>query len=450
MPNNPKRLNGAANLALVPTIYLALCASNVFAANDYQTPEGWRTECLGRSQLDMPPNTVWHLRMPFDNSVSYATDDPWFGRYMDYGTEPVSEVYKLVRIRISPETTRDAFDAAARTVLPNKTKAQMRVLRNRISEYEESYDASEDEWSEYLKEVRALEADYRRYREMVAEITIVQSVIDFYESKGRPTEELEAELADYERQIAALPTDERYEHERAFDLGIPDASGAWHPDRMVALLWRNNRIYHFEFGPKNGEYESNFDTLEPLARDLLARFRPRAEFEIPQEPGVCLPFGFIADSGSEKFDAYFSWHVQGTPYVLNNLKLSNSVGDALELLPMLTKRLMGNPFPNALNITDLGPRRIDIGSTRGTFAGRAFQAINPEGDKLSSHTQYVLNAGAVAGKYTPTLLFKQQSFANDQPPPPIEQAEEDVLNMMRSFRPLPGMQALYDEAESKR
>jgi len=450
MPCNLRGLNCSANLALVSAIYLALCASSVFATNDYQTPEGWRTECLGRSQFDMPPHTVWHLRMPFDNSVSYVTDDPWFGRYMDYGTEPVSGVYKLVRIRISPETTRAAFDNAVGVEMPNKTKAQMRVLRNRVNERRERFDPEKDDREQYIEDLMNLDAENERYSDMISDITRFKIFIDFDKSKGRPTEELEAQLADYERQIAALPTDERYEHERAFDLGIPDAAGAWHPDKMVALLWRNNRIYHFEFGPKNGEYESNFDALEPLARDLLARFRPRAEFEIPQEPGVCLPFGFIADSGSEKYDAYFSWHSEGTPYVLNNLKLSNSVGDALELLPMLTKRLMGNPFPNALNITDLGPRRIDIGSTRGTFAGRAFQAINPESDQLTSHTQYVLNAGAVAGKYTPTLLFKQQTFANDQPPPPIEQAEEDVLNMMRSFRPLPGMQALYDEAESRR
>ena len=116
---------------------------------------------------------------------------------------------------------------------------------------------------------------------------------------------------------------------------------------------------------------------------------------------------------------------------------------------MLTKRLMGNPFPAALVATNIGPRRIDIGSTRGTLTGRSFQAIDPEGDRLSSHAQYNLNAGAVAGKYTPTLLYKLQTYANDQPPPPIEQAEADVLHFMKSFRPLPGMQVLYEAKEKK-
>ena len=252
MPSITKRLNGATNLALVSAIYLALCASSVFATNDYQTPEGWRTECLGRSQFDMPPHTVWHLRMPFDNSVSYVTDDPWFGRYMDYGTEPVSGVYKLVRIRISPETTRAAFDNAVGVEMPNKTKAQMRVLRNRVNERRERFDPEKDDREQYIEDLMNLDAENERYSDMISDITRFKIFIDFDKSKGRPTEELEAQLADYERQIAALPTDERYEHERAFDLGIPDAAGAWHPDKMVALLWRNNRIYHFEFGPKNG------------------------------------------------------------------------------------------------------------------------------------------------------------------------------------------------------
>ncbi|KKN69237.1 hypothetical protein LCGC14_0443260 [marine sediment metagenome] len=432
-------------LILLPALAFAESA----AASEYQTQEAWRTECLGRSQFDIPSNAVWHLHIPFDNSVSYATDDPWFGRYMDYGTEPVSGVYKLVRIRISPETTQAAFDNAVGAELPSKTKAQMRVLRNRINERREKFDPEKDDREQYIEDLMDLDAENKRYSDMVSDITRFKIFIDFDKSKGRPTEELEAQLADYERQIAALPTDERYEHERAFDLGIPDAAGAWHPDRMVALLWRNNQIYHFEFGPKNGKYESNFDALEPLARDLLARFRPRAEFEIPQEPGVCLPFGFIADNGTENYYVGFSWHQKSTPYVLNSLTLSNSATDAIELLPMLTKGLMGNPFPAALDVTNIGPRRIDIGSTRGTLTGRSFQAIDPEGDRLSSHAQYNLNAGAVAGKYTPTLLYKLQTYANDQPPPPIEQAETDVLHFMKSFRPLPGMQVLYEATKNK-
>ncbi len=332
---------------------------------------------------------------------------------------------------------------------PNKVQAQMRVLENRVKDKRELYDPDKHEWSQHLKELRYLEAEYKRYRKMVADIAMVEQVIEVFESDGRSTEKLEIELAGYEKQIAALPTDERYEKERAFDLGMPNAVGAWYPDKLVAHLWRNERIYTFEFGPRHSEFKSTFDAIEPLARDVLARFRSRDEFEIPQEPGVCIPFGFIADEGTESYDIFQLWHAQETPYVVNGLKLSNSAGHALELLPMLTKGMMGNPFPTAVDINSIGPRRIDIGSTRGTLTGRSFQAIDPEGDRLSSHAQYNLNAGAVAGKYTPTLLYKLQTYANDQPPPPIEQAEADLLKFMKSFRPLPGMQALYEAAESQ-
>jgi len=432
-------------LFLLPALALADSAE----IRDYQIPEGWRTECLGRTQFDMPSDRMWHLYIPYDNSVDYAASDPRGYSSLDYGTDPGNGIYKFVRIRVSPETTREAYENALGTELPNETKAKMRVLENRVKEKEERFDSLNDDMKKHVEELMALEAEYKKYSDMVSDITRFKIFIDFDKSKGRPTEELEAQLADFERQVAALPTDARYEKERAFELGIPDAAGAWHPDRMVAVLWRNNRIFHFEFGPKNGEYDSSIEAIEPAARDLLARFRPREAFEIPQEPGVCLPFGFIADNGTENYYAGFSWHVKSTPYVLNSLTLSNSVTDAIELLPMLTKRLMGNPFPAALVATNIGPRRIDIGSSRGTLTGRSLQAIDPEGDRLSSHAQYNLNAGAAAGKYTPTLLYKLQTYANDQPPPPIEQAEADVLKFMKSFRPLPGMQALYEAAENQ-
>ncbi|MEH6689520.1 MAG: T6SS immunity protein Tli4 family protein [Halopseudomonas sabulinigri] len=432
-------------LALLPALAIAESAP----PSKYQTPEGWRTECLGRSQFDMPATAVWQLQIPYGDTVDYAATDPWANRSLDYGTDPGNGIYKFVRIRVSAETTREAYEHASRVELPNETKAKIRVMKARIEARKARFDAEGGDKEQYIQDLLALDEENKKYRKMIAEITIVQSVIDFFEEEGRPTEELEEELAGYEKQIAALPTDERYEKERAFELGIPDAAGAWHPDRMVALLWRNNRIFHFEFGPKNGEYDSSSEAIEPAARDLLARFRPRQAFEIPQEPGVCVPFGFIADDGTENYYAGFSWHVKSTPYVLNSLTLSNSATDAIELLPMLTKRLMGNPFPAALVATNIGPRRIDIGNSRGTLTGRSLQAIDPDGDRLSSHAQYNLNAGAVAGKYTPTLLYKLQTYANDQPPPPIEQAEADVLNFMKSFRPLPGMQALYEAAENQ-
>ena len=439
-------------MRLVPFSFLLLPAvvfAEAAAPDRYQTPEGWRTECLGRSQFDMPATAVWQLQIPYGDTVDYAATDPWAKRSLDYGTDPGNGIYKFVRIRVSPETTREAYENALGTELPNETKAKMRVLENRVKEKEERFDSLNDDMKKHVEELMALEAEYKKYSDMVSDITRFKIFIDFDKSKGRPTEELETQLADFERQVAALPTDERYEKERAFELGIPDAAGAWHPDRMVAVLWRNNRIFHFEFGPKNGEYDSSSEAIEPAARDLLARFRPRQAFEIPQEPGVCVPFGFIADDGTENYYAGFSWHVKSTPYVLNSLTLSNSATDAIELLPMLTKRLMGNPFPAALVATNIGPRRIDIGNSRGTLTGRSLQAIDPDGDRLSSHAQYNLNAGAVAGKYTPTLLYKLQTYANDQPPPPVEQAEADVLNFMKSFRPLPGMQALYEAAENQ-
>lgn len=60
-------------IALLAALWLTQPAH---AAEGYQTPAGWRTECLGRWQFDMPPDTVWHLDILYDNSISYSPIDP--------------------------------------------------------------------------------------------------------------------------------------------------------------------------------------------------------------------------------------------------------------------------------------------------------------------------------------------------------------------------------------
>lgn len=423
-------------IALLPSLALA---EQTTTATDYKRPEGWRTECLGRSQFDMPPDTVWHLKVPYDDSISYSPIDPWFGDQIHYGSAPLDSIYQLVNIKVSPKTTRKLFDQAVRIEVPSKQEAQLRVLESHIKARDKQLDEENADWDQHYEEIRTLKDNYQRYRKMFADIFSLKDIIHDFEQTGRPVEKLKVELATYEKEVATLPTDERYEKERAFELGLPDAAGAWHPDKLIVHLWRKERIYTFEFGPRNSEFKSSFEAIEPLARDLLARFRPRAEFEIPEETGFCIPFGFIADDGKPHYDLMIAWHPADNPYLLHNLKLSDNPGHMLELLPMLTKRMMANPYPGAIDIDNFGPRRIDIGNSKGTLTGRRIQAIEPEGDRLSPHEQYTFNVGAVATTYTPTLLYKLESYANNNPPPPFEQTETEVLTFMQSFRPLPGV-----------
>lgn len=46
-------------------LFACLCHSLLAVADvasaDYQTPPGWRTECLGRVQFDVPQDIAWHV-----------------------------------------------------------------------------------------------------------------------------------------------------------------------------------------------------------------------------------------------------------------------------------------------------------------------------------------------------------------------------------------------------
>ncbi|BBP02249.1 T6SS immunity protein Tli4 family protein [Sulfuriferula nivalis] len=59
---------------------------------------------------------------------------------------------------------------------------------------------------------------------------------------------------------------------------------------MIFVQDNDGRIFE-QFGIKENQ------TGEEIVRAFLTHFHPRALFEIPKQPGVCFPYGFIADDG---------------------------------------------------------------------------------------------------------------------------------------------------------
>ncbi len=166
-------------LALLPALAIAELAT----PSKYQAPEGWRTECLGRSQFDMPATAVWQLQIPYGDTVDYAATDPRAKRSLDYGTDPGNGIYKFVRIRVSPETTREAYENALGTELPNETKAKMRVLEARIQARKARFDAEGGDKEQYIQDLIALDEENKKYSDMVSDITRFKIFIDLIKAR---------------------------------------------------------------------------------------------------------------------------------------------------------------------------------------------------------------------------------------------------------------------------
>ncbi|MGO4417041.1 hypothetical protein AB4Z27_29175, partial [Cupriavidus sp. KB_39] len=98
-----------------------------------------------------------------------------------------------------------------------------------------------------------------------------------------------------------------------FDTGLRDSLGVWsadperlrkndpHPEefreKLTAYVYRKPWLHIFEQTGRADQPEANRARM----RAFLKRFRARAEFEIPTEPGLCIPYAFLADDGTLPF-----------------------------------------------------------------------------------------------------------------------------------------------------
>src|SRR5690606_4374859 len=113
--------------------------------------------------------------------------------------------------------------------------------------------------------------------------------------------ELEQTIKDLEAQIPnAIP--------REHDLGIPDAHFLGGDFPGFGYVYRNQRVYYFAM--RQGAVDG---TGAEAFKDLMARFRPRELYEVPEGPGICFPYGFIADDGKTAYSIKNSLRFTSTP-----------------------------------------------------------------------------------------------------------------------------------------
>ncbi|MFG5863219.1 T6SS immunity protein Tli4 family protein [Metapseudomonas sp. CR1201] len=242
-----------------------------------------RQECLGRVAFDVQEEIEWAVfsnkrvtRISDAKGGGHRFTDKVAGRWErgSYGTEHEAVLY------VTAPTTREEFDSAAN------------YIRGRGALYQEE-----------LR--KTIEIDKYRIEMFRQDPGDTSQFIKNVEEEIRKTE-------------AKIPLAKIYDH----DLGIPDAYALGGKDiPFQLLLWRDSRVYYFAFEPYPG--------TAGYMQDLARRFRTRALYEVPQEPGVCFPYGFIADDGKVPYDLRFSLRFTRTPNVIVSL-LTASAGNPTE------------------------------------------------------------------------------------------------------------------------
>ncbi|WP_312910806.1 T6SS immunity protein Tli4 family protein [Stutzerimonas nitrititolerans] len=226
-----------------------------------------RQECLGRMTFDVPEEMQWAVYNADHTHRITEGGGHGFTNKVYASSDNGSYDYDGLTIYVSDIVGRDTFDGAARYF-----KGTIRRNQEELNKKKSTFE-------------RILERFKR----------------DNYEKKH--ISEIEGEIKEIERQISITQV---YE----YDLDIPDAyflGGHIAPDEV--LLWRNNRVYSFSFS------QAGPDSAERI-KALVERFQPRELYEVPQGPGFCFPYGFIADDGKTAYSIKNSLRFTRTPNVI--------------------------------------------------------------------------------------------------------------------------------------
>ncbi|RHW20106.1 hypothetical protein C2846_14835 [Pseudomonas jilinensis] len=428
---------------------LSLLVSAVWADSpDATLPADWQTQCFGRVQFSMPAHLAWYNQQaqpPAFYKGSQPTPAIWRG---SYGRDPLHEDKVLVQIAVSRLATLDYWKRDTSYFKPSRGEAQERALQLQIDAIDKRMDELRNQYPdrsqnpEYVTaynklrdEQRALEQAKQHIGKVSTDILWVSEAIENFKEQGRDTAQLEAKLAELLIEDAKFPTDDLFEQEYFVELNRPNALAISGPFDFSAKLWENGRIYTFQFGMQHNKPRSEQASLEPAALDFLARFRARAEHEIPTEPGVCIPFGFIADSGNEPFDFGYQWRPRSTPALLYRIDQPASS----ELFSMAMRRLIPNAYPSLLQINRFGPQDVAFGYQAGSLVGTRFQRRDPENPDWQPPQSYHLIAETGAHGAVPAVSFEMKVHDIDGEFPPFDEGQAEFKQILDSFRPLPGM-----------
>ncbi|NCH70829.1 T6SS immunity protein Tli4 family protein [Cronobacter dublinensis] len=244
--------------------------------------QGWKRECLGYYQLELPDNldVALYPINGFINPVYQPEGNGFFitSRYATNGITFGEKYYK---------STQDAVQSQFSTFY---------------------YGNYELDISTQNKEP----VDFSAYKERI--IDKIKFGIDVAKKKEA-----------LQLKILGTPVMDKSEFDRKHGYEIKD-----YPHAFVEYDYRGytiyinggKRLYHFwgsnakDTGEKSQTAEKQWQQSEPEVLSLLSRFRPRNLYEVPSAQGFCLPYGFIAnDSGHESRNMGVTYRLKNHPDV---------------------------------------------------------------------------------------------------------------------------------------
>ncbi|MGF6182283.1 hypothetical protein ABIB42_003315 [Massilia sp. UYP32] len=382
-------------------------------APNYRPVAGLESECLGRLVFEVKNKIEWpvYYNVPhgsgfwgrsFSNNVRSSGDTLRFGN-----------TYIAVIGSVSGSSKEKIFD-----ITPPAREANLRELIERSRRYI-------DEQRRENKDAESLRREVKQREEF---IQMWQKSIEEMREKFEP-----------------------------FDPGVPASYGYWTStleggiymtkySNYRAYLTRGDYIYIFESTVKMDTPAAK----EAHRRDfsaMLKSFRPRALHEIPTEPGVCIPYGFIPDDGRTVVEFKQSLRFPDAPGVLYTIE-TGTVHPRRSKAPLLHALAHAsiNPPPQMREdearpvvIKRIGPQSVKMGGLSASQGGVVLQA-GLEGQKYDIYNVFTGYGGWLGTYVLPYILVEMHTVNRavateiTQHPPPFEQSKQRLDTLLGGMR----------------
>lgn len=369
-------------------------------------PLAWR-ECLGRIAFELPYQVEWATSRSFryleDLNHTFSSNLFSQGDEISVGNVKIGVIHPLTR-----ESKAELLDS-----LPDRRVSRLK---------------------------KALERSQLRLREL-------EKANDLSERGGHSIHLEEAEARSLEKSISKinatsiateLPETYIYSSRSAEDGG---QSVIW------AYIFNGNTGYIIS---SKASIDQIF-TVEKHVRDVLGfiqSFRPRTPGEVPEEPGVCIPFGFVKDNGDTAVNIKMSIRFSDAPGVIYTVHTGNVEGHTMKttLLNAVVAASVGLPiFGDSIEIrryiTDrIGPKPVKIGGVVGEQGGVALKIKKSSEDSYEAYNVYSGYSGRLGTMAMPYMIVELRSFTKRQVPelkanpPTFKQSRERLDFLLKGMR----------------
>ncbi len=129
-------------------------------------------------------------------------------------------------------------------------------------------------------------------------------------------------VAMFERRLAESREKlENARHQKRLDFGMPDelSYDTGRGQIRIRFLMQGHIFTFVRNHSMLRDGDPRRDAMLAELRDVLSRFRTRAPDEVPEEPGVCLPYAFIADDGTGDYHTHASFRYPDRPGIVYSI-----------------------------------------------------------------------------------------------------------------------------------